>query len=462
MQRMDVLLKKMFAFVLCLYIALTFAACTSNPAPPTSHEPILSPNTDTTDMPSEAVPTVIRIGERWKHVLYGLDKLPALLDIPTDKEYTDYLAAVWDENANSFIEGHEQIRGSFIEETEQAYEYNNSSLNPLRRTGFYATLINSDVDDAMGVMFDWLFYSVTSSTGESFVLPSEWEIGNNPALYFDSNRSALYVSTFLGIWRVSADGKSEKLTSDEYDGRHYSWHDEAAYIHESGWSGLFWVTHMTLSPDRRYIVYQSNRDCYNERNANTSIWRIDLETDEEQLILEGNAVNTINGFVTDKLALIDGRFLLDVSNGEIIPITLPDTPNRSLIDTGFGYIVCDSYKEEDAGLSSLNIFRVEPTTGTLTEVFAEIGVFRGFRFSPSGRFAHAEYGTDPNRGAETLMLFNFEKMSTQLLENVLGEVHQKLNGDIIRAQWLTDNAMLLQVISNVESKGVSSTWLAQW
>jgi hypothetical protein len=287
------------------------------------------------------------------------------------------------------------------------------------------------------------------------------QIGSNPAHLYDAGRSAMYVSTTLGIWRITADGLSMKLTSDEFDGKHSSQHEFEA--HKGDYFRLFWVSnHIYLSPDNRYIIYQSNRDCYDSMNSNMSVWRIDLHTNVEQRILEGNAYNTINGFVTDKLALVDQQFLLDVSTGEMIPVALPELPNRSIVDTGFGYIVCETYRDEDKGLSSLHIFHYETTTGTLVELFNERGVFRGFGFSPSGKRAFVEYGTDPNRGSETVMLFDFEKTTTQLLEDVLGETFQELDGVIIRAKWLADNTMLLNTWSRVDNTKVENTWVAVW
>jgi hypothetical protein len=347
-----------------------------------------------------------------------------------------------------------------IEETEQAYEFSDSSLKPLTRKSFYTTLINTAPENPMGKEFGQLFYSVTSSDGKSYVFPSEWQ--DNPQPYFDAERSALYVSTALGIWRVTTDGTSKKLSSDEFDGQHYSWHNEKSYDNNAGWSSLLWITHMALSPDRRYIIYQSNRDCYGDGTDFTSVWRIDLESFDEHMILDGSSTNTINGFVTDTLVLIDKQNLLDVSTGEIRPITLPGLPNLSIVSIGHGYLVCQSYNEEDGGLASLHVFRVDPISGGLTEVITESGYFGSFVFSPSGKIAFVKYGTDPNRGYETLMLFDFAEMSTQMLDSILGEEFQKLGGVVSDASWITDNALLLNILSIVENEGVFHTWIAEW
>jgi hypothetical protein len=279
---------------------------------------------------------------------------------------------------------------------------------------------------------------------------------------FDANISAFYISTSLGVWRVTAAGV-QKLTSDEYGGKHYSWYTEDAYSQADGWSKLFWVTNVCLSPDKRYIIYRSNRDCYDNPAGYTSIWRVDLETGAEQRILECNAINSIDGFVTDNLAIIDARNLLDVSTGTITPLMLPELPNRNVAAAGFGYIACTSYSEKDAdGLSSLYIFRVEPATGALTEVFTKRGYFSSFGFSPSGELAYVEYGTDPDQGVVTLMFFDFKEMTVRFLEDMLGNSYQELGGAVVRAIWLTEDAMLLNVSSVVDNKGVELTWLAEW
>ena len=160
--------------------------------------------------------------------------------------------------------------------------------------------------------------------------------------------------------------------------------------------------------------------------------------------------------------LIDQQLLLDVSSGKLVQIELPDLPNRYLEDTGYGYIVYSSYRDEDAGLSMLHIFRVDTESGSLNEVLAQRGVFRGFGFSMSGKTAYANYGEDPNHGAETLILFDFEDMSSRSLEDVLGEAFHELGGIVVRANWLSDNTLLLWVCSFVEDRNVYNTWIASW
>jgi hypothetical protein len=420
--------------------------------------------TSTPEIVSPAqTPSVVHIGERWHQVLHGRSGQVVMTGMTTDTEISGFLAETWNVETNWFIDGWEDIRAALLYETEQANELHGTSLSMIPRTGFFVTLTDGDVDAPLGRDFDWLFYSVKSSTGETYVFPSEWEFPDSPAPFFDAERSALYVSTSLGIWQITADGVSKKLTADEYDGKHYTWHTTEAYSPNEGWSRLFWISnHIYLNPDKRFIIYTSNRDCYENWTNNMSVWRIDLATGEEQRILDSSAQNIINGFVTNKMLLIDQQFLLDVSNGELIPIELPDLPNRYIEDTGFGYIVCSSYKDEDAGLSTLHIFRVDPESGLLSEVLAQQGVFRGFGFSLSGKVAYANYGENPNHGAETLMLFDFEDMSTRLLEDVLGEAFNELGGIVVRANWLSDNTLLLWVYSFVENRSVYTTWIANW
>jgi len=401
------------------------------------------------------------INERWKHVLYGSDGQVVLLDIASDTEISDFLDETWDPETGSYVDGWIQLRADFIQEAEQAYELSGTELSTLPRSAHRVTLINADMNSPMGQEFEWLFYCVTSSDGKSYVFPSEWDIGDDPALVFDAERSVLYVSTFLGVWKISPDGTSIKLTADEYNGMHYSQHDTAAYDDHIG-SSLFWTANALISPDSRFIIYRSNRDCYDEGSENMSLWRIDLETGEEQRILEGNAVNRIDGFVTDTMMLIDQQFLLDVSTGASVQVSLPNLSNRFIESTGFGYIICSSYREEEAGLSSLYIFRVEPETGALTEVLTISGVFRDSGFSASGKYAYANYGSEPDQGAVTVLFFDLENSTIMFLEDVLGETYNELGGTVTRAKWLTGNSMLLQVLSIIDDVGVYRTWIAKW
>ena len=407
-------------------------------------------------------PSVILVGERWKHIVPIENGHSIVLDIPTDEEKSEYVAKVWDEEQNDFIDGYEEIRAAVVDKAEQTYEFDGVSLKTIPRTGFIAKLTIYDMEEEnLRSDFDWLFYSVTTSSGKSYVLPSDWQVGDDPAVLSDTERSAMYVSTSLGIWRITADQRSVKITSDEYNGMHSSWHEKAAFDNRYGMPRLFWIAHATLSPDRRYIIYQTNRDCYNE-DENTSIWRIDLQTGEEQRLVEGNADNTINGFVTDSIALIDEQFLLEVTTGKTVPVTFPDLPNRSVIDTGFGYVACYSYKEEDAGQSSVTVFSIDTANAELTEIITERGYFSDFGFSPYGKYASVGYGTDPNQGVTTVMIFDFEAKTIQMLEEKLGGAYNELSGAVIRSHWLADNAMLLNVQSVVDNKGVFKTWLVQW
>jgi len=456
-----------------LVLAVTLATCNmdSRDHITTTDLSILSdPVDDDVIIENEQVPLgshgsanafVSLINERWKHVFYGSDGQVVLLDIASDTEISDFLDATWDPDTGSYIDGWMQFRATFIYEAEQAYELSGTSLITLPRSLHRVTLKNTEMNSPMGQEFDWPFYCVTSSDGKSYVFPSEWDIGDDPALMFDAEHSALYVSTFLGVWQISPDGTSRKLTTDEYNGMHYSQHDTAAYDDHIG-SSLFWTANALMSPDGSFIIYRSNRDCYTEGSENMSLWRIDLETGEEQRILEGNSVNRIDGFVTDTMVLIDQQFLLDVSTGESIQVSLPNLSNRFIESTGFGYIICSSYRDEDAGLSSLYIFRVEPETGALTDVLTISGVFRDSGFSASGRFAFATYGSDPDQGAVTALIFDLENSTIRFLEDVLGKAYNELDGIVTRAKWLTDNSMLLQVLSIIDDAGVYRTWIASW
>ena len=108
------------------------------------------------------------------------------------------------------------------------------------------------------------------------------------------------------------------------------------------------------------------------------------------------------------------------------------------------------------------IIGVDPETGALAELFSEQGFFYKFGFTPSGKSAYVVYGKDPGRGAETLMIFDFAKMSVRLLEDILGEAYKELGGDVIRAIWHSEHAMLLNVRSVVDGRGADFTWLAKW
>ena len=108
------------------------------------------------------------------------------------------------------------------------------------------------------------------------------------------------------------------------------------------------------------------------------------------------------------------------------------------------------------------VFSIDPMNAALTEVFNERGYFSGFGFSPSGKYAYAGYGTNPNQGVKTVMLLDFEGMTTQMLEDRVGDAFFELGGAVIRSHWLTDNAMLLNVQSVVDGKGVFETWIADW
>jgi len=41
---------------------------------------------------------------------------------------------------------------------------------------------------------------------------------NEPAPLFDAEYPALYISSSLGIWRITANGDSTKLSADEFEG----------------------------------------------------------------------------------------------------------------------------------------------------------------------------------------------------------------------------------------------------
>jgi len=152
------MLRKMSILILIVlcFTTLFLSACTKTadsviePSLPQSPSPPATTTGETasglpTD-PTQTARAVTEAGERWKHVIYGNNGDVILLDIPTDKEYCEYVTAVWDKDANSFIDGWEQIRAAVIEEAEQAYEYDGSTLQSIPRIGFHVTLMNFDMD----------------------------------------------------------------------------------------------------------------------------------------------------------------------------------------------------------------------------------------------------------------------------------------------------------------------------
>ena len=93
-------------------------------------------------------------------------------------------------------------------------------------------------------------------------------------------------------------------------------------------SYLLWIDNVEISPTGEYVVYRTNRDA--DTLNETSIWRVDLNSNSEKQFLAPAEDNDIVGFIDDDAvvvgALNDTR-MVNVVNSDVTAIDIPALPN---------------------------------------------------------------------------------------------------------------------------------------
>ena len=247
-----------------------------------------------------------------------------------------------------------------------------------------------------------LFYKASIGQ-DTFVFPSEW---GRQGFGFDhrSEQGLFLAYTSEGIWRIDPTTMAaEKITADTYQGK--SMAEVREDLKTRLGDHLAWIDSVAISPDGKTVVYRTNRDT--NVLGYTSVWKVDLDTTEENQLITPTLWNDIVGFLSNDCAVVgslENTRMVVVSSGKITALDFPELPNFDIKGVGDGKAVFSSYANDDSD-SFMYVSQVNEATGTVTELTHMTGYFGGTPvFSPAGDKIAMGYGTDPKRYQSTGIL----------------------------------------------------------
>ena len=372
----------------------------------------------------------------YDYVLDGKNGTSLFIDSISEDEYTEltrilYPNGIVDSQGQEIgiVDNSVEIRRNFINEHTKAYTVIDGATKEITLETFYINLdelSNELYNSSFEGSNEYLFYKA-SVNEDVFAFPSEW--GNQPFGFIEASEdNSYYIYWHLGIWKINTDDLTiDKITSDEYNGKSYvdirnEMNDNDGY--------LVWIDSAEISPNNEYIVYRTNRG--SENSSETSLWKIDLNTLVEEMILEENLYNDIVGFASDDVIVVGSTGntrLVNLKNSNVQKIEIPQVENMSVQSVKNGKLIYKTYEEGMSDYTTI-LNELDLENGEITE----LDRFAGY-YSP---------------------LKNVENMSYNdllYLQNDVDNGHYswRLNPkDVVREYWHNLYGISNGVISNIE------------
>lgn len=377
------------------------------------------------------------------YVMTGESGTTLLVDSISSQDYRDLLNVLYpdgviDEQGQDIpgIENATDTRAKFIANHMRAYSVVDGETTEVNLTPFEIAI----TDQTNGEHYELLYKAEIGS--DSFVFPSEW---GNQSFGFThlSNKNIYLAFTDMGIWRIFPENLStEKLTSDTYLGDTRAMvASEIADLNPDGY--LIWVDNVFISPDGNAVIYRTNRDC--TVMDETSIWKIDLNTEEESQLVSPAFNNDIVGFITGSDAVIgalEDTQIVDIVNATSVSVNIPDMPNCCVNSVKDGKIIF-SYRGDDSSNSTACISNVDTLTGDVNEIAEVSGYLDGEpTFSPSGNKVALGYGDDPTSGINDVVIVDLSADSQTFLTDLMPYTRSSAP-DINRCLWIDEETVVV-------------------
>ena len=377
------------------------------------------------------------------YVMTGESGTTLLVDSISSQDYRDLLNVLYpdgviDEQGQDIpgIENAADTRAKFIADHMRAYSVVDGETTEVNLTPFEIAI----TDQTNGEHYELLYKAEIGS--DSFVFPSEW---GNQSFGFThlSNKNIYLAFTDMGIWRIFPENLStEKLTSDTYLGDTRAMvASEIADLNPDGY--LIWVDNVFISPDGNAVIYRTNRDC--TVMDETSIWKIDLNTEEESQLVSPAFNNDIVGFITGSGAVIgalEDTQIVDIVNATSVSVNIPDMPNCCVNSVKDGKIIF-SYRGDDSSNSTACISNVDTLTGDVIEITEVSGYLDGEpTFSPSGNKVALGYGDDPTSGINDVVIVDLSADSQTFLTDLMPYTRSSAP-DINRCLWIDEETVVV-------------------
>lgn len=393
-------------------------------------------------------PTVIVGADDNNYVMAGPSGTTMLVKSINSAEYSElmdilYPNGVIDEQGQEIggIGDMESVRAEFIANHMRAYSVDGAAQSEIRLTPFTVTLESQSNGE-----YEAMFYSAHIGK-DTFVFPSEW--GNQPFGFTHKSEENVYLAfTDMGIWRINPDKESAtKITADTYMGQTQT--EISEELRETNPdSYLLWIDNVEISPTGEYVVYRTNRDA--DTLNETSIWRVDLNSNSEKQFLAPAEDNDIVGFIDDDAvvvgALNDTR-MVNVVNSDVTAIDIPALPNACVKSVKNGKVIISSYREGSSDMTAY-INNVDVDTGEMSEITRVQGYLDGEPdFSPSGSKIAIGYGTDAMMGTNDVMIVDTVANTQALLTEAMPVTRSSrtIDSNVTRCLWIDDDTVLVDV-----------------
>lgn len=293
-----------------------------------------------------------------------------------------------------------------------------------------------------------IFYK-TSVNGDNFVFPSEWGQQGVGFIHL-SEREIFLAFTDAGIWRIDpVTMTAGKITADTYQGKSIA--EVREDLKNRLGEHLAWIGSVDISPDGATVIYRTNRDT--DILNDTSIWKIDLDTMEEEQLLAPTRHNNMVGFLSDNCAVVgstENTRMVDVDSGKVIALEFPVVPNFHIDDVGGGKVAFSSYASDKPG-TTVYVSQVDKVTGSVIELARVTGHIGKLIFSPSEDKVAIEYGTDHEKKTDDIVIVDTTKNIQVLLSNISAKraastAQNQKEGkiDITNFCWLNNDTLLLE------------------
>lgn len=382
------------------------------------------------------------------YIMTGRNGTTLLVESISSAEYTElmdilYPNGVVDSQGQEIggIENMEETREQFIAEHMRAYSIEGTTQAQISLTPFSVILESKSNGE-----YEALFYSVRIGQ-DSFAFPSEW--GNQSFGFTYRSEENVYLAfTDMGIWEIDPSKKSaEKITADKYmEQTQAEISEEIQRIDPDAY--LLWIDNVEISPTGEYVVYRTNRDA--DVLDETSVWKIDLNSNSEMQFVAPAEDNDIVGFISDDTvvvgALNDTR-MVNIVDSESTAIDIPALPNACVKSAKNGKIVISSYSDGDSDTTAY-VNNVNIETGKMSEIARVSGYLNGEpQFSPSGNKIAFGYGNDAMMGTDDVMIVDTVAHGQTLLSEMMSETRSisPIDSIITRCLWVNDDTVLVEV-----------------
>ncbi len=388
-------------------------------------------------------PDVVIIEDGGLDVMRGQHGAALVFDSVSDDEYYGMMDILYPDSRHesqrlsiSGIDNTEDARAQHMAWWLKAYSVEDGEGMDIDVTPFTVSL-----DTVSSGKTDILFYSARVGD-DAFVFPSEW--GNQPCGFIYNSECGVYLAkTDYGIWRIDPyTCEAKLLTSTTYDGKTAAeLCDEDPYC--------TWIDSVQISPDGTWILFRSSRDAPN--TDETSIWKINVAEGTETRLLPPDLGNIMVGFLDEGTFVVGGSLddtrEVDVEDGKTVPLTIPERPNLNVAAAQDGKLVIYSRDDE---CTTVSVYAVDGETGELTELVSASGVLKyDPDFSPDGNKIAIEYGTDPEKGKDDVLILDLAAGTGTLLSEQLttygGQDSQQSATRVHDAAWLDNNTLVVTV-----------------